>query len=293
MVVNEGDVKKMDIFFESDKEVICFCERLFQQNKQIAVYWQVNAKRGNQLTINEEPLNEIIFQSIAVSLVDVYVTHRLRSIINEIIQDTYYFSDGHEIEQIYELAEWIVTGEDKDCKMLRKNKHPIQLLRAIFLMHIRNAQDVHFDWIVQTGMKAFKQDLIHYVGLAIDEFKREEEHQSFINTLREYIIKKEPAVPLIHVVGGNTFSYYHFTGKPYSKVELRSIMKKVPLYLFGLPEDEWNLTPLIALAPRKIKLYVDDSSSPRTQTVLNIFQERVDIQSFKDFPYTYFTFGNK
>ena len=278
---------RMDIFFESDKEVICFCEHVFQQNKQIAVHWQVNEKWGNQLTINYEPLNEIIFQSIAVSLVHVYISNRLRSVIHEIIRDSYYFTDHHEIEKIYELAEWIVTGVDEDSKMLRKHKHPVQLLRAIFLMHIRNAQTVHFDSIVQFGMKAFKKDLVHYIGLAIDEFKREEEHQSFINTLREYIHTKEPMIPLIHVVEGSPFSYYSTVGRQLSKIELRNIMKKAPLYLFGFPEDEWNLAPLIAMAPEKINMYVDDPSNPKTQTIINVFQERVILKSFKDFPYTY------
>lgn len=285
-------MRRMDIFFESDKEVIRFCENLFQQNKQIAVHWQVNDKWGNQLTINSEPLNEIIFQSIAESLVNVYIKFRLRKVINEIIQDTYYFSDRHEIEQIHEFAEWIVTGKDEDSKLLRKNKHPIQLLRAIFLMHIRNAHTVHFDSIVQFGMKAFKEDLIHYVGLAIDEFKREEEHQSFVNMLREYIIKKEPLLPLIHVVEGRTFRYFNVAGRPFSKIELRTLMSKAPLYLFGFHEEEWNLAPLIAMAPERINLYVDDPSNPKTQAVINVFQERVVLKSIQEFPYTYSAFEN-
>lgn len=278
---------RMKIFFESDKEVICFCEHLFQHNKQLAVNWQVNEKWGNQLIIQSDQLNEMIFQAVAQSLVNVYITYRLRNAVKEIIHNTYYFSEQHEIEKIYELAEWIITGEDADSKWLRDNKHPVQLLRAIFLMHIRNAQTVHYDSIVQFGMKAFKHDLIHYVGLAIDEFKREEEHQSFLNSLREYIIKKEPNVPVIHVVDGTTFSYYNDSGIRYSKVELRTIMKKAPLYLFGFPEEEWNLAPLIALAPEKIHLYVEDPSTPKTQTILNVFQEKVELKSMNEFPYSF------
>lgn len=277
----------MKIFFESDKEVICFCENLFQENKQLEINWQVDEKWGNQLTVNAEPLNELVYQSIAISLVNVYITFRLKRTMKEIIRNTYYFSEWHEVEKIYELSEWIVTGEDEDSRLLRNNKHPIQLLRAIFLMHIRNTQTVHYDSIMKFGMKAFERDLIDYVGLAIDEFKREEEHQSFINSLREYIVKQEPNVPLVHVVDGPTFGYYDSHGRRYSKLELRSLMRKAPLYLFGFPEEEWNLAPLVAMMPEQIQLYVEDPSTPKIQTIINVFQEKVSLKSVEEFPFPF------
>lgn len=277
----------LDIFFESDREVISFCGKLYRQNKKIAVQWRVDEKWGNQISLDSLPLNELNFQSIAEGLVHVYITNRLGKIIHGIIEENYYFTDRHEIEQIHEFAEWIVIGDDMDSLMIRKNKHPIQLLKAIFLMHIRNAPTIHFDSIVQFGMKVFKQDLINYVGLAIDEFKREEEHQSFINTLREYIIKKEPVIPIIHVREDSVFYYYNGQGRQLTRLELRTLMQKEPLYLIGLPQDEWNLAPLIAMAPKEIKMYVDDPSDPKTQTIINVFQERVELKAVEEFPYSY------
>jgi len=264
-----------------------FCENLFQKNKQIALHWKVNEKWGNQISFEPQPLNELTYQSIGQSMVYVFITHRLGSMLREIIKETYYFTDRHEVEKIHELAEWIVIGDDSDAMIIRDNKHPTQLLRAIFLRHIRNTQTIHFDSIVQFGMKVFKADLIHYVGLAIDEFKREEEHQAFINTVREYVIKKEPNIPLIHVLEGNPFRYYSESGRLLSKFELHALIKKEPLYLIGLPQDEWNLAPLVAMAPKAIKMYVGDSSDPQTQTVINVFQERVTVHSSSDFPYSF------
>lgn len=275
----------LDIFFESDKEVISFCENLFQQNKQIELQWKVNEKWGNQISLETLPLNEFNFQSIAKAMVHVYLTFRLGSMINEIIKGKFYFTDHHEIEHIHEITEWIVTGQDLDCKMVRKNKHPVQLLKAIFLMHLRNTKTVNFDSIAQFGMKVFKQDLVDYVGLAIDEFKREEEHQSFINSLREYVLKKESIMPLVHVLEGSPFHYYDERGKLLTKNELQHCMSRQPLYLIGLPQDEWNLAPLVAMAPEEIMMYVQDASDPKIQTVINVFQERVSIKGYHDFPF--------
>jgi putative sporulation protein YtxC len=278
---------RMEIFFETDKEVVCFCETLFHENKQIAVHWQLSEKWGNQLTIQSEPLNELAFQAVAKSLVHVYITFHLRSVLSEIIQHTYYFTERHEVEKIYDYAEWIVTGEDADSKLIRKNKHPIQLLRAIFIMHLRNAKKVYFTSIIKFGMKAFKHDLIDYVGLAIDEVKREEEYQTFVNMLREYILKKEPITSSVYVVEGDEFSYYREDGTKWSAYEIRQAMKKTPLYLLGFPAEEWNLAPLIALAPEIIYFYVDDPASAKSQTILNVFQERVQLRFIEEFPFTY------
>ena len=123
------------------------------------------------------------------------------------------------------------------------------------------------------------------VGLAIDEYKREEDHQEFVNMLREYIAKKEPIYNVVHIVQGNTFSFFKADGKRFTRMELRMLMQKEPLYIVGLDEDELNLAPLVALAPKKIKIYGDDPSEPKTLTVINVFQERVDFESINKFPF--------
>lgn len=273
----------LEIYFENDKEVRHFCEKLFRQNKQLSINWSIHEKWGNRIQLEYESSNELKLQSVADALVNVYLTFCFSNVLIEIIKNHYYFSDRHEIHHIHELAEWIVTGEDSDSCMIRKNKQPLQLIRAIFLMHIRNTKTIHYDSIINFGMKVFKEELIHYVGLAIDEFKREEEHQSFIQTLREIIKKKESTISRLHILDGIDFNYFTDQGKQLSKDELTTFIKREPLQLFGLSQKEWNLAPLIALAPDKIDMYVHDSSHPRIQSVINVFQERVTIKAYNEF----------
>jgi len=68
-------------------------------------------------------------------------------------------------------------------------------------------------------------------------------------------------------------------------MELRTVMQNAPLYIVGLDEDEWNLAPLIAMAPKRIKIYGDLPSEPKTLTVINVFQERVDFEPIQKFPF--------
>src|SRR5699024_6418092 len=102
-----------------------------------------------------------------------------------------YYTNADEMERIMELTQWIFSGKDKDSQHIRKNKDPEQLLQSLFIANIKETASIHYDSLVQFRIKAFKDHLIHYVGLAIDEFKREEEHQAFVNMLREYVATKE------------------------------------------------------------------------------------------------------
>lgn len=70
--------------------------------------------------------------------------------------------------------------------------------------------------------------MVHLVGLAIDEYKREEDHQEFVNMLREYIAKKEPIYNVVHIVQGNTFSFFKSDGKRFSRMELKMLMQREP-----------------------------------------------------------------
>lgn len=278
----------LEVYFESDKEVMTFCEHLFQYNKEIELYWKTHKDWGNHIQFKPDAFNEHSIDAIAKSMADVFITHRLPGTIRSIIKGKFYFRNTEEIERILGLSHWIFTGKDPDCLRVRKNKEPVEVLRSLFVSNIKNTTTVHFDSIVNFRLTVFKEQLIHYVGLAIEEFKREEDHQNFINMLREYIENKKSECDEIHIVQGNKFSFFRPDGKQFSAMELRKVMHEEPLYIVGLDIDEMNLSPLIAMAPARIKIYGDDPSEPKTLTVINVFQERVTFESFGNFPFPYY-----
>src|SRR5699024_893132 len=211
---------------------------------------------------------------------------------------------------------WIVTGNDRDSKIIRGEANPYSLLHSLFKTNIEDAKTIHFDSIINFRLNVFKDHLIYLVGLAIDEYKREEEHQTFINMLRDYITNKEPIYHTVYVLQGTPFSFFKQNGKTFSRMELKKLMKSETLYIVGLDdnewnlgpliararnqiyimllyllfivgldENEWNLAPLIAMAPKQIYIYVDHPSEPKTSTVINIFQEKVIFQPYNIFPF--------
>lgn len=275
----------LEVYFESDKEVISFCEQVFRYNKKIELHWKTHEDWGNHLQFEELIQSNELVETISKSMVDVFMTHRLGGMIKHIIEDFYYYTNSDEMERILEITHWVFSGEDDDSLLVRNNKDPKALLHSLFVSNIKNTSIIHFDSIVNFRLKVFKDQLIHYVGLAIDEFKREEEHQEFVNMLREYIAKKKPSYTIIHLLQGRTFTFFKENGKKFTKMELRALMQKEPLYIVGLDQNEWNLAPLIAMAPSKVKIYGDYPFEPKTLTVINVFQEKVDFEPFSNFPF--------
>lgn len=275
-----------EVYFESEKEVISFCEHLFTRNVQMDLRWKTDKEWGNRIAFGDQMQKSELMDTIAKAMVHVFISHRLGSWIKAVLKDYYYYKNEEEIERIHDIVCWIFLGADEDSSQIRNKKgDPSQLLHSLFIANLKSSASVHFDSLVKFRLKVFKDCLVHYVGLAIDEFKQEENHQEFIHMLRDYIMKKKPGFPIVHILQGRTFDFFRENGKRLTKIDLKQAMRKEPLYILGLDEDEWNLSPLIALAPEKLIIYGDDPSEPKTLTVINVFQEKVEFRPFSQFPF--------
>lgn len=275
----------LEIYFKSNQEVISFCESLFYYHKEIDLQWKTDEEWGYHLTFTGKKLDDNEIHAVERSMVDVFLRHRLSELINEIITKKYYYTNRDEIERISEITHIIFKEIDKGTYQMVKKTSPSQLLLSLFTANIRNTPIIHFDSICKFQLTLFKDHLVNYTGLAIDEFKQEEDHQTFIDMLRKYIAKREPTHHELHIIQGDSFVFYHPTGEQFSTLELRRIVHNEPLYIVGLDVEELNLAPLIAMSPQKIYLYGDNPSEPKTMTVINIFQEKVVFQPVSYFPF--------
>lgn len=135
----------MDVYFASTKEVISFCEQLFHYNKKIELHWKTHEDWGNHLKIDYQLTENELVDSIAKSMVDVFVDHRLSNMIREIIKEYYYYSSDDEIEKIMDLTHWLVSGEDDESVQIRKQKDdPLQLLFSLFVADVKKLHNCTF-----------------------------------------------------------------------------------------------------------------------------------------------------
>lgn len=286
--MGEGGNRLKQITFERKHEALSFCEYLLDSSQDIKLHWQQHKKWG--LTINIEQASSIkeLHSVLIQGFIHVFQIHKESAWLHEIIRDCYYYNDVDEVETIVDLCHTLLRDElEEEMVPQHKLSHGQHqtILETIFVEALKEEESVHFDSIIVFRMHTFYNDLIDFVGYALDEYKREEEYQSYVEHLREYMHLKPSNMDHLLIVQGPNFHFYDENGNLFGQEELKRLTNGEPLYLFGLEKEEMNITPIIALAPEKITLYGDDPSDPKTITILNVFQEKVEFLPLKKFPF--------
>lgn len=271
----------MDIYLRSSKEVICFCEHLFNHYKQIDLEWKKDEIHGNHISLEKVEASEQLLLAISRALVAVYHSFHLSQRLKQIIKKNYYYTDRIEIERIIEQV--YVLLDDPRNELSKKIKESLQNL---FYERAKNEYSLYFNSMIHFQLSALQEYLIDVVGLAIDEFKREESHQEFIHNVRNFMRKKQSNFKEIHIIQGKEFTFYKESGKKLTKTDIRRLLQEEPLYILGLTTSEYNLSPLIAMAPKQIFIYGTDPFEGKTQSIMNIFQDRVTFKNIQEFPFT-------
>lgn len=266
-------------------EANTFCERQLQRHQTHQCSVEKDRDWGHKIVLNKVSLSQELMNDLSIVLVSVFNSFRLLQMVEDIVQQTYYYRDRTEIQRILELSQDMLLEQDKNGWPTLKNKLLHNIIHKIFSEQLNQSDTFHFDSVVKFCLKRFKDELVAEVGLVIDDFKREEEHQAFIQMIREHVAKKAFNYDTIYLLQGRNFCYYTENGERLRKEHLQPYMGQTPLYLFGLGLEEWNLAPLIALSPKHIIIYSDQLSESKTLAIINVFQERVIVRPLEEFPF--------
>lgn len=216
--------------------------------------------------------------------IDLYITFQLKTEIYKVIREHYFYSNEADIHHIYEWTHWLLQERTFLEQQFQTNSLVDYLMnqcqqRAIFRKYI------NFEPFILFQLQSFHQDLIQIVGYAIDEIKREEAYQHFIQTLRTFINEQAPQRSLLYIVQRSSFRYFDEQGKQIAMPYLKQRMKRMPLYLFGLDETEIHIAPVISLLPKRIHIYGTEENDGKIVTLLRIFEERAQFSPIDQFPF--------
>ncbi|WP_245830903.1 sporulation protein YtxC [Sediminibacillus massiliensis] len=275
----------LDIYFRSTNETMTFCDRIVQYGHEVELNWKTNKEWGNQIRIPEDGHSSKQLANAGRAMMEVFIKHREADMVRQTIQQVYYFKDKEEVQRILDLTQAMISDSEGDGGVFPQSVDLRKELLKSFNENVLEEKTIHFDSIVKFRLQNYREALKEVVGLAIDEFKREEDYQSFVQSLREYVAKKKSKFNTVHIIQGNDFKFFKANGKPFSKMEIKMLIQQEPLYIVGLDDNELNLTPLLAMSPEKIIIYGDHPAEPKTLTLINVFQEKVVFKPFSNFPF--------
>lgn len=270
------------IYFKTDKELISFCNLFFQRHHHIHVQWKKSKQMGNIVQFTELPVE--LGQLLPV-FSQLFCQERLDDMLRHIARSVYYFEADEEIEHVVELTKWLLADEQNEKKWFHSDGSLDACLQNLFRRHLVPGEPVHYDGMLTFSLKPLEKCLTEAVGCGIDEMKREEEHQRFMQHIREYVQQQKTKTALLYIVQGKAMQLFKISGEPYTRMELYQRMREEPLYMIGLDEHEWNLAPILSLLPEKIYVFGDEPEDAKTATLRSVFQERLSFFPLAAFPF--------
>ena len=273
----------LEIFFGSPKEAKTIYSIFLSMCKGLDSELQLLNQRS--IKINPKTWDISLEQIIIPGLVQFIIEYKERQILVAIIKEKYYFLVEEEQQQIIHIAQSIIEGERKNLPRAQKLAPRDDILRTAFEQFLR--PDLHFSFtsFQKFRLHEYREKLREYVEVAIEEYKLEQEYQSFIQSLRDYLAMKKCVVEWILIVHEHNKGYYIFkrNKQKIPEHELKKYIDNDFVDQHPMEIDSDLLAPIVSMAPNRISLYTNDPFDGMVQTIQNIFQERVDIHSYHEF----------
>ncbi|MDP4085356.1 MAG: putative sporulation protein YtxC [Bacillota bacterium] len=201
----------------------------------------------------------------------------------EILKEHYYYEDDEEQQQILDVIYSILEGEREDLfALLKKTNEEPRIKEAINQVFQENIS-LSFDSFAKFRLKSYFSVLEGYVEISIDEYIMEQEYQMFVQTLRDFLLNRQPRMDLLHLLVDEEITFYTEEWEEVKRGELVKMIDRKLLFNHPIYVDSVSIAPLLSIAPNTILLYTKNPEEPLVRTIKNIFEERVEIHSFQTF----------
>jgi putative sporulation protein YtxC len=268
--------------FRRKDEAESFFHHLNGCGKMKKIHLHAGMENSYLIRLDLQRDSSFVWKKIVQALIHVFIIYRLPIIGNQILQTQYYYENKHEIAHIIPILQSIMQNP-------KKFGTQSELLTAAlffeeFERQIRTQTVLHFDEWVEDNIKEWESQLFDVTGYAIDEWKREEDYQEFIHSIRTYLKKKQPKMKTLHITYDKEFQFYNPFGKRLSANELKTLQTDESFYILDV-SNEFPLSVFIAIAPAEIFVYTNFPTDLKIITLQNIFHEKVHIHPLEKFPY--------
>ncbi|WP_017473371.1 sporulation protein YtxC [Amphibacillus jilinensis] len=223
-------------------------------------------------------------ERVSTWLAELFFYFDLKPILKERLIQDYHYYDFNEIDAILTIAaQLLLTDHYQNVSFLKDLRetmlHYFTLTPEQQCYHYFDQSQLFFkqaDWLID-----------EVLGRAIDEKKQDEQYQIFLQSLREYVQKQPLGDSCFVKWDDDRIRFFEKSGNCYSNETLNNLIKDTPIHIYQFAKNEYQISPLLALNPRKIYIYTNKVDDPILETLQNIFDERVKIFEKNTFPFSF------
>ncbi|MEA3320926.1 MAG: sporulation protein YtxC [Bacillota bacterium] len=257
-----------------------------------AIYMNVlekNPESDSILSLHKEKIvvesKDVHFYRNTIVPVLKYYIHRTKEKewILSVLENTFYYKEEEEQEQILCILQSILLGERSDIPNLPAIEQRDAQLESVMQSFFQKPISFSFDSFITFRLKEYFEGLQVFVEAAIDEYKLEQEYQSFVHQLRELLTTTDSKLDELHLVYQYQFDFYDKSFSHIPKNQLIKFMNRTHFNNYSYYIDSVVLAPLVSIAPKKLFLYTDNTEHQLVETIRNIFEERAVVLPFHYF----------
>jgi len=248
-------------------------------NKSDILFIKCCLKEGFLSGIKNNKSNNDLIRNIATILSDVIINNYEYLLIKKVIDDYYIYITEHEKDQIFKFANNIIKSDDSiydGClyKQLRKT-----MIKEIILDYLKTENLIILDGFIKFRLNEYKKELYLVVDRAFKEFVAQKEYDEFIKLLRYFVEIQDSKIDEIHIVADERFGYVLLDEKK-RKINIENDEDLINESSGkGLNNDDFLISSLISIAPKKVYLHNIDGFSNKelVKTIQNVFCDRIKI----------------
>ncbi|MBS8265166.1 putative sporulation protein YtxC [Mesobacillus boroniphilus] len=231
----------------------------------------------NRVLIPEEFYKKEHLPLLQKSVYDFIVTVKRDDWLRTILAESYFYTDSEEQDQILDIIYSVIEGNRKELAPFMEGVEEQGMIKSSINEIFNERVSFSFDSFVMFRLKAYIEQLSKWVEIAIDEYKMEQEYQVFLHTLRDFLEDRKSQMTHLYLVIDENMVFYNQQFKEMKRSELfktidRKLLVNHPVYV-----DSGTIAPLLSIAPETIYLYTDDPHQPLVRTIINLFEERVQV----------------
>lgn len=226
---------------------------------------------------------DVIKPSILNTLTEYIIESNEEKWILDLIQRVFYYYEKDEQEQILEITQSIMEGEIGDVPKVENWVPREKLISDALASLLLPKTSFTYESVLKFRLKAYMEQLIKYVEIAIDEYKLEQEYQEIIDQLRKKVSGRVPLFEKVHLVDDGALHLYNEHFYKLSDEELTNLLDKLKFMKQDVPLDSLIIRSLISFAPKEIIIYSKMHDLGEIHTIQNVFQERVKLMKLNDF----------
>lgn len=231
------------------------------------------------------PTDELhtIHTYVVPTLTEFIIQMKEPEFIREILSTIFYYEDESEQQQIIQMVQSLST-DDESCihPALKEGYRPEEMIHQALTMFLTQHIDFSFESFVKFRLKDYFSRLVEYIEVGIDEYKLEQDYQDYIENLRKYIGSRMSTIHLVHVVHKD--DQFLFFDKNYQSFSLNmNDLNKEFISIQGFEVDQELIAPLLLLCPSIVNLYSIERDQGLIQTLVAIFQERIQFLPYECF----------